>query len=301
MAAVLLASQMITLLPAPVGGRDAAEVEAASSPAYMQFMRTWRWSEPLWRAGVICATEDGDDPGGDVAEAWRIIQEDPACAGARALMRRDLYDSESAYLRALSIDVLRAGPDPGVSAPVALGLDRFAARHGLVVMRPDPASVVQKAEAQLADGPGLTVAVPVLLEAEGETLLRARQRLAGPLERLREALLAALAAQGEGGGDEDARVELRAAAGDYQRAFEEARAGLAASVPDDEPRMVAGLVSLTLGSLPADAALRATAAATRRLGGRRGPGRSGAVDLALRDPLAGARFASVMVRVIARG
>src|SRR5690606_6056421 len=146
MAALLLASSVVTLLPAPAGGREAALAEAEHSPAYMSFVKSWRWSEALWRAGIVSSTVSGDGgPGPDVAEAWRMIQEDPACASARALMRRDLYDSEGEYLRAMAIDVLRAGPNPAVSAPVALGLDRYAARHGMMVMRPDPASVVQRA------------------------------------------------------------------------------------------------------------------------------------------------------------
>lgn len=179
MTALLLASSVVTLLPAPAGGREAALAEAEHSPVYMDFVKSWRWSEALWRAGVVAATENGDGgPGADVAEAWRMIQEDPGCAAARALMRRDLYDSEGEYLRAMAIDVLRAGPNPAVSAPVALGLDRYAARHGMKVMRPDPASVVQRAEAGFS-GPALTVALPVLLEAEGATILRARGAGAG--------------------------------------------------------------------------------------------------------------------------
>ena len=303
MVALLLASGVTTLLPAPSGGRDAAQAEAALSPAYMTFMRSWRWSEALWRAGVIAGGQDDEGPGPDVAEAWRMIQEDPACAGARALLRRDLYDDESEYLRALAIDVLRAGPDPGVSAPVALGLDRYAARRGMMVMRPDPASIVQKTEAGLAGGPSLSVAVPVLLEADGETILRAREALSAELNRVREAIGRAVDRLEAGAPDAAARTDLRAAAGAYQRAFDAALPDLAASVPDDEPRLVAGLVSLTLSSFPADVALRATAAATRRLGGGAGAGSAteGEAQIALRDPLAGARFGSIVVRVISRG
>ena len=311
MTALLLASSVVTLLPAPAGGRQAAQAEAEHSPVYMDFVKSWRWSEALWRAGVVAGTENGDGgPGADVAEAWRMIQGDPACAGARALIRRDLYDTEGEYLRAMAIDVLRAGPDPAVSAPVALGLDRYAARHGRTVMRPDPTSVVQRAEAGLS-GPALTVALPVLLEADGETILRAREALAPELERLREAIDLALEAMVEPGGGDSAtaaRARLRAAASAYQAAFETQLADLAATVPEDEPRLVAGLVSLTLASLPADAALRATAAATSRLGGPipraaagGGPDDSEEAQLAVRDPLAGARFGSVVVRVISRG
>jgi hypothetical protein len=102
---------------------------------------------------------------------------------------------------------------------------------------------------------------------------------------------------------------VRAAAAAYQAAFHTVREELAAAVPDDEPRMVAGLVSLTLGRLPADVALRATAAATRRLAGlpalrAAAPAHEvegASAEIALRDPLAGARFGSVVVRVVARG
>lgn len=307
MAALLLASSVVTLLPAPAGGAAAAQAEAEHSPVYMDFVKSWRWSEALWRAGVVAGTENGDGagggPGADVAEAWRMIQEDPACAGARALMRRDLYDNEAEYLRAMALDVLRAGPDPAVSAPVALGLDRYAARHGRMVMRPDPTSVVQRAEASLA-GRAMTIAVPVLLEADGESILRARAALAPQLDRLRASIDLALEAL-EGDGDlEAARARLRTAAGDYQEAFEAQLADVAAEVPEDEPRLVAGLVSLTLASFPADVALRATAAATSRLGGRSPRAASEHEvegQLALRDPLSGARFASIVVRVISRG
>jgi len=302
MAALLLASSVVTLLPAPAGGRAAAQAEAEHSPVYMDFVKSWRWSEALWRAGVVAGTENGDGgPGADVAEAWRMIQEDPACAAARALMRRDLYDTEGEYLRAMAIDVLRAGPDPAVSAPVALGLDRYAARHGRMVMRPDPISVVQRAEAGLA-GPALTVALPVLLEADGETILQAREALTPQLTRLRQAIDSALEAL-EGAGEIDAaRARLRAAAGAYQAAFEAQLSDLAAAVPDDEPRLVSGMVSLTLATFPADVALRATAAATRRLVGAPPPvALQAEAQLAVRDPLSQARFASVVVRVISRG
>jgi hypothetical protein len=179
-------------------------------------------------------------------------------------------------------------------------------------MRPDPASVVQKVEAGIAAGASITIALPILLEADGETILRARAALEPSLDQLREAILDAIAALGDPALEPGARAAVRAAAAEYQAAFDTGLPQLAASVPDDEPRLVSGLVSLTLGSFPADVALRATAAATRRLGGAAVARAAAAAeahaapamtdtDIALRDPLAGAHFRSVVVRLIARG
>ncbi|HYE03644.1 MAG TPA: hypothetical protein VD963_10470 [Phycisphaerales bacterium] len=282
LAALTLGDLAITLMPVPFGGTARADVREAvrRSPAYLHLMDSWRWTMPLWRAGVIASTLGGDDVAGELAGALRRVANEPGLAGLRGFMRPELFRAQDSYLAEVARDVLRGGPDPAVSVPVVAALDAFAARHGLTVLRagPDPAapggwSLAQRAEAALARRTH-GIAIPLLLHPDGELLMRLRRDLADPLRDLRAELARAgeEAARGAGA-DQDA---LAAAASAFATAF--ARWREDPEVREDEAgvRAPAAWVSLTAALLPADAVLRSSATAAQAMGpGVATPGPSG--------------------------
>lgn len=268
MAALLLGDEVLTLMPAPADGADRSTVTEALGrvPGYLDMMQSWRWSEDLWRAGVVVGASDGLDAADDVREAYRRIASGDDFAPLRAFMHTDLFENDDQYLRAVTRDIVRGGPDPAVSVPLAAGLDRFAARHGLIVARASAQSVAQRAEESHATKIVAFIA-PVLMQAGSTGLASAREALADTLITLRDAIddVAVHATSLNGNGRDHAG--LRDAARRYAEAFDAARADF--DEPEDEVRLVDGLVSITLVSMPIDVVLRASVHAARAvLGGR---------------------------------
>jgi len=268
MASLLLAQGVVTMLPAPLEGQDRARVEraAANVPNYVRLMESWRWSVPLWREGVIGGSIEGQEPIEDVRRAYRRIGEEPRFGPLRAFMKRELFESEEMYLDAVSRDVLRAGPDPGITVPVTAGLDAYASRMGLGVARSDPASVVQKAEARLGTRV-LSIALPVLVQGSANRLLLARQQLDEALAPLRQAMGELIIAPSSDH-QRDAVGEVAITAREYGVAFAEASRDILnqdVDDDDDDPRGVEGTVAITGLILPPDAALRASVAALRAM------------------------------------
>ena len=311
-AALLLADRVVTLLPAPFSGlRQAAEEAAHCIPKYLDFVMSWQWSVPLWEAGVIRAQVNGDaGPAADVRAAFEEIAADERYACLRSLMKPEVFEADDAYLEAVARDLLKGGPDPGITVPVAAGLDRFAIRHGAAVARSAPASVVQKAEEMLGDRL-FTVVVPILLQASAERLLEARELLEPELEGLREAIDARFASGlSAGGGRPSAGLTEAAAA--YIRAFERLRGDLLSPVEDDDARIIEAAAAITAMSLPADAVLTSSVSALRtlspaltRVAGRPSPLQanvSGRPQIPVSTPkaLASPRVLTLMVRVLGR-
>ena len=292
MAALQLAEHAVTMLPTPfspglgVSRRDVGRAVHAA-PEYLAFMESWSWAEPLFAEGVVGSVYAGEDAAADVRRACDRIDDDDRYGPLRPLMRRALFEDEAAYLRTIARDVLKAGPDPGVSIPVAAGLDAFAQRHGLVPIRPEASSLAQRAERRLATDL-FALSLPVLLQASAERVLLARALLADEAHELGLALLEAI----DAGGPVDA---ARAAADRFASAFDRERDHLLAPPGRDEldeVRTVPGTVTLRAVSSPADAVLRSSAEAAasiqRRAGGdQRDPGR---------EP----RHASLIVKVVGR-
>jgi hypothetical protein len=282
MAALLLGARVTPFIPGPDAARDraAAEVTAMAVPRFVELLESWRWSEPLWRAGVIAGGFEGDAPAADIATAHARVEAEPWLAPLRALARPRVFEDERSRLDAVARDLLRAGPDPSISLPVAAGLDAFAARHGLMVARAEATSLAQRAEARLALGVA-AFAAPVLLQAPGERVLEARDALAEELDALRAA-----AAEGD-------PTEVRDAARLYADAFEAASEELLRPADDErEPRIIAGTVACSIVRLPADAVLRSSVFAARQaVGGRR------AAELPAPPPTL---TASIVVRVVGR-
>ena len=176
MAALLLAERVVTLLPRPDRGRDEAERTAERVPRYLDLMLSWRWSQALWEAGVICSSLDGNEASGDVREAHAQIVAEDRFSRLRGLMRPELLETEERYLDAVAADLLKGGPDPAITVPLAAGIDRFAMRHGAAVARSTPSSIAQKAEAVLGHRVFAFV-IPTLLQASAERMLEAREEL----------------------------------------------------------------------------------------------------------------------------
>lgn len=301
MAALLLAERVITLMPTPFAGTDRSVVAEAVGrvPRYLDLMKSWEWAGPLWEQGLISSVFESQDAVDEVREVCRRIQRDPGLAGLRAVMRPGLFDDEEAYLDAVARDLLRAGPDPGVSVPVVAGIDRFAARLGLIVARPEAASIAQRAEMQVVR-PIVSIAAPILLQASAEAILETRMALDDTISSLRDAIAALTAEVTEGGDRPEEGAELvRNRAREYAAAFADLAADDGLDCEDDDVRTIHGPAALSLVSLPVDAVLGSSLAAMTVLNGSpRGAAAPGAAALAEVDPLAGRRVLSLIVRPI---
>lgn len=271
MAALLLADRAVTFMPAPRGTREEVEQAAAESPEFVRFMETWAWSMPLWERGVLAsALDDGDDAMGDLLTAWRMMSDDERFAALRPLWRAGLFETQGEFLAAMSRDLLRGGPDPGVSLPLAAGVDRFAARRRLVVLRSAATSVAQKAEQHLGRRV-FAVAMPILLQASAERLLMVRELLADELEEWSGAVgdVAEAVARDEDVRDDPGLVErVEHAARGLAHAFECERDAITAG-GRDEVHVIDRMTALTAVRLPVDAVLRSGVSAMRSLAGGR--------------------------------
>jgi hypothetical protein len=307
--ALLLGSSVVTMLPGPGAPEDgrASEARAAALriPRYLDFMQSWRWSVPLWNAGVIASACRGEEISGDVRTVCDQIAADDRLQSLRAFTRPELLESGERYLDAVARDVLKGGPDPGICVPVAAGVDRFAGRHGIFVFRSDPASVAQKAEARLGHKV-FSFALPVLLQASAERYLLARDLLEPQLDDLRVAMasLGDLALSGETNGHlPPAQIALQKAARAYAAAFEDLRPQLTAaphSDDEDDLRIVDGTVIITGMLMPADAALISSIAAMRALSPALAASPANPRNLPALAHQPDQRFITVMVRVLGK-
>jgi len=260
--ALQIAQSATTLLLAPQAlgaDRQAVREAARRSPVYRAYMESWEWAMPLFREGVLGSTDGGEDPVEDVRDACLKLHHDDACAPLRPLLRQELFEDDTVYLRAASADVLKAGPDPGVSIPIAAGLDAFAAAREMIVVRSAASSVVQRAESRLGRVVFRT-SVPALIRGSAERVLLVRALLGEARDRLgREIALAFESGDPSG---------VRAAASGYADAFEQERSDILAPPgieEEDEVRVVPGEASLVGVELPRDAVFSSSiAAATGR-------------------------------------
>jgi hypothetical protein len=231
---------------------------ATTSARYARLVETWRWTEPLWREGLLDSSYQGDDAAGDVRAAWDRLTLDDRYAPLRHFVRHTFSEGGADLIEAAATDVLKGGPDPSICVPILAGLDRFAARHHLIVARAEPASVAQKAEADLIE-PFARIVIPLLTQASAEAILEARAELNAELENLRLALARLISL------DPDAASDLRRAALAYESAFSRVYPLLEAGRDRDEVSLRAGPVSLAVGTLPADAVLRSSCLAARTI------------------------------------
>ncbi len=302
LATLLLAQRVVTLMPAPFATMCAEDLRgaAASLPRYRRFVESWRWTEPLWRSGTLCAGIGGADAVEDVRRVCERL-----ATGEHAellpLMRMGLFEDEREYLEALAGDVLKGGPDPGICVPVSAGLDRFAVRHGLMVARSAPASIAQKAEEAMGRRV-FAFSMPVLSQATGETMSDVREDAAEMLAPLRAAVGRAgeLVAE-DGGGDAigaQAR-EIAGAAREIAGELGELMEHAARSCDRDDVRAIAATATVTGLVLPVDAVLRSSGRAARAMLGSAVAGAETTVPV-VADPLAGGKFVALVVKIVGR-
>lgn len=268
MAALVLADSVVTLVPQPPTGTSRTDVRAAvqNSPRYLRLMESWRWSSPLWNSGVISSGVDDEEAACELAGVYESIASEDALAGLRPLTRgareRAAEDADKA-LDHIAGDLLRGGPDPGINIPIAAALDRFAARHGLCVVRAGATSIAQRAETRL--GTKLfSIAMPLLVRAGGGRVQLLRNDLETELADVRESITDVLYADPVGRPNTDA---ISDAAETYAAAFRKWAADWAKGDDENAERICGGYVSITGMLMPADCVLRASQAAIHALSG----------------------------------
>lgn len=257
MVALLLADHTVTVVPAPEKDPTRAAVghAAGTIPSYLQLLDSWSWSMPLWEAGVLGSGFEGEDAIDDIRAARAEIETEDRFAAMRPLMHAALEDTGEAYLRRFANDLLKAGPDPAISVPVAAGIDRFAGRFGLTVARGEPTSVAAKQEMALMRTVA-RFAMPALMQAGGQRLVVAREELCAELDALRDAI-------GEGH-----EPDIREASAAMTSAVDRIGEDLTRVTDPDEPRTILGTASVTLAELPVEAVQRASCLAAARMLGR---------------------------------
>lgn len=262
MASLLLAHRVFTLVPASIDDPDpnASRQAAAQSPWYSRFVETWSWTVPLWEEGVLSSGCKGDDLAAEMRAVAVRLQNDEQFSSLRPLLRDELYDSDHTYLSSLGADLVKGGPDPGITVPLSAALDRFARRHECCVARAQAVSVVQKAEANYASTV-FAIAVPVLLQASADLLLAARELLEPQLEPLRERLDEIVGVRSPVASPDRELASLAAA---YAEAFDSHAAELLGTLKD-EVRAIVGSVVITGVSMPADVVLRSSLTAVEKL------------------------------------
>ncbi|MBL8762819.1 MAG: hypothetical protein JNM07_00940 [Phycisphaerae bacterium] len=258
MVALLLASRAVTMLPTPRAGTDRASVREAGerTPRLLQLMESWAWCAPLFASGVASAIQECEGSAPLLEDVLARIETEPEFEPLRPLMRSNFFAHEESYLDAICGDVLKGGPDPGVSVPVTAALDALASSRGMVVARSDSDSLVQRAERRAARRV-FAVAVPVLLEASGRRVLEARAVLADTLA----ALGRAMSAMFESPEHADA---VRAAAAAYRSAFAQSAERLLRGDEQSGNRTRAGFVAITGIVLRENASLLAAAEVAAR-------------------------------------
>lgn len=293
LASLLLADRVVTMLPEPTRMEGEGDLRRAvrSAPEYGTLLDAWAWMSPMWRSGLVSGEHAGEAPLDDVRRAFRAVREDARFECLRAFVDVDRFAGDARSLEALSRDLLRAGPDPAMTIPLACGLDAFAARRGILVARSAAVSLAQRAEASLART-CFAIAIPAIVQGEASAIDDARAML----DRERRALCAAMtrAIAGDAAG-------VRAAGDAFARAIERHRDEIIASQSPDAPRVRIETLTIRGVVLPTDAVLRSSLSAAERLsrspGTRVGPARSGGSRVAAAPAVA--REASATSRDLA--
>jgi hypothetical protein len=295
MAALLLADHAVTLRPTPFEGTSRAAVADAvdASPRYLRFMESWRWTGPLWREGPVLTAHHHDaEPFEEIRRVASLVDDDPALAILRPLVESTLFHDGSAYLDAVSRDLLGGG-DPGVGIPLRAGLERFAARHALPIVRCSAGSMTDKLGQSLAK-PVTKIDLPLMLDAGGEDLVALRATLARELRALRKQLSGLLS------GDTNSVADVVNAAREFESRFRDIAEDFE---PSGEPARRAArpaMVSLTIALFPSDTTLRSASAAMIAATGQRPKPSSTSTTTTTRAPsaLALGPFWALDVRVL---
>lgn len=287
-----LGERVVTLLPGPVGDlpREPGALARAGSPAFSRLTESWEWSSALWRAGVLTPGMDGETVSETVRSTARSIGGDASSGKLGPLMQRAQSASDAAWFDSVCRDLILGGFNPAVSVPLSSAVERFAAGHGLTLMRVPATSLAGKLEA--AGGRVVfRVSLMTVLEADASDLLKLRASMGESLARLRAALVDLLNAA-KGGSEQRA---LAAAVGEFERVRTEYERVLSARAEElrrapgfSGQRLKLGQVTLSGGVTAAGTVLSAADRAARIVneGGERGMASGGAVqDGALSGPV----------------
>ena len=284
MVGLLYFDRVFTYLPVPGAGESRDDIRAAlrMSPRYERLLESWRWSVPLWRAGVIASRLEPSTPAADpaieIAGATARIESAPPFKVVAGFLHKQMFRAGDTAtlslgprpLDAVSADLLKGGPDPGISVPIVAGLDQFAGRHGLVAVRSGgvgqrrggvASSLAQRAEERLAPTL-LTVAVPVLSQCGANTLLAARAATK-PLRLAFDTALKNLVAERTPAAAAATRAAARALADGLAAFF----TPLEGKDDDSGKQVRSTFVRAALSIMPPDASLIAACAAARSLRG----------------------------------
>ena len=270
MFALALGSSIVTLLPKPLEGtsREAIRNAVDNAPRYLRLMESWRWSGPLWDAGVISSAFDGDDCDQDLSGVYEAIRTRSELAPLRPLTQSadERLREPFKALDAVSNDLVRGGPDPGINIPITAALDHFAVRHGLCIVRGATASIAQRAEAKMGRRI-CAFSLPMLRRAGGARILRLRDDLSEPLDSLRTALvhLGQTCRNRDGGTAQHLIDATHAAVARFTQAFDAWSPANARGDDENDQRVTAGYLGISVVEMPADAALRSSRAAVRAL------------------------------------
>lgn len=277
MCALILGDHVATLLPEPPEGatRDQVKHAALALPRYFRLLDAWRWSEALWRAGVLSSQLHDESPLSLLDGVYRDIAGDPHNAVLARLSQsaRELrIKSPAGALDAMCSDLMRGGPDPGQSIAITAAVDRCCADQGGWAVRGAVDSLTQRAETLLARKV-FSFAMPLLTQGDGEALLGVRTALAAPLADLRVAMTATMSHVSDPDLGEHLSCLARAVSS-YRLAFERWSTYNAQGDDRSGQRLVSGYVNVTGVHLPSDAALRSARAAA----GVPGAARSGSPE-----------------------
>ncbi len=269
----------VTFLPKPLEGDGSEQIAVAlrDVPRFGQFMESWRWTQPLWHAGVLSRQHRGESPLEDIRLLSRRVAESPELAPLRSIIGRDVFDTPVTFLDSVSRDLMRGGADPAVCVPMNAGIEQFAARLGLPLVRSAPES----ASADRIARPGLVrFTASVLLGAPGETLLSVRESLVNELADFRHALSSCLA-----GASHVTNEALTIAARSLNEAFRRSLPQWMSGEVGELGRVKPALVLVTARPLGVDAALGAALDALLRVRVANGSSRAQESALAPRSGL----------------
>lgn len=268
LAALLLADAAATIVPLarPWTAGD-PETAAEESPSFARLLETWRWTAPLWRAGILGPTDAVGHMGASLVEAAaRAIADATALpALARVAGGSAAIPDRARFVETLCMDIVRGGRNPALSVPVAAALERFAADAGWPLVLCPTGSVVGGIEQKLAT-PFIGINLPAPVAAGGEIILILRDRLASELDSVRSALAEALTAARTGAPADDlAHIE--------RTALDPAGTALCSAAAEFAPGRSRGrsadwtMIRCTIAALPPSAMVRAAEIAAAQLVG----------------------------------
>lgn len=266
-AACWLGDRVATLMPAP--GRDQPRDPSAlarhGSPAFERLAESWRWSAPLWQAGVVVPGMDGESVSAALAREAESIARDPAMTPLKHLMDRSTSGDESRFFDSVCRDLVIGGSNPAVTVPMTSAVEGFASAHGLTLVRETPKSLMGRIE-RSGSRPVFRFSMLTVVQADASDLIELRQSASESLGPIRAAM-AALVRSVRQGGDERRSAEALGSVESFrpscERVLQERVAALRASSMFSGQRIKLQRVSLTGSLVGAGSAVRAALSAAR--------------------------------------